>query len=117
MKEPEMIEVGGVMRPATYEKAAELAEAQKAPVLAAREKVYAAQRELLEVCVQQYPVASRVRVNIAAGRNPTHEVMAINENGWMTLKNIHTGTERGMMADSLDISPCRCWYSEMTKKK
>ena len=115
MSEPDMIEIGGVMRPCTYEKAAELAEAQEAPIAEAREKVYAAQRELLEVCIRQYPVGSRVSVNVAAGRTPTHEVMAINEHGWMTLKNTQTGTERGMMADSLNISPCRCWYSEMRK--
>lgn len=117
MSEPDMIEVGGVMRPATYDKAAELAEAQEAPIAEAREKVYAAQRELLEVCIRQYPVGSRVSVNIAARRDPTHEVIEINENGWMTLKNTQTGTERGMMADSLNISPCRCWYSQEIREK
>ena len=111
----EMIEVGGVMRPGTYEKATELADAQESPILAAREKVYAAQRALLDVCIQQYPVGSRVSVNVAARCSPTHEVVAINENGWMTLRNISTGTERSMMADSTSISPCRCWYSEFVR--
>lgn len=111
----DMTEIGGVMLPTTYEKAMELAAAQEAPILEAKEKVYAAKRELLEVCVRQYPVGSRVSVNVAAGRSPTHEVMSVNENGWMTLRNVSTGTERGMMADSWNISPSKCWWVEEKK--
>lgn len=107
-----MIEIGGVMRPTSYEEAAALAEVQEAPILAARKRVYAAQREVLDICVSQYPIGSRLSVNIAARKNPTHEVIAINEHGWMTLRNVSTGKERGMMADSLNIKPCKCWYSQ-----
>lgn len=112
----DMIEVGGAMRPSTPERAMALADKQEAPILAAREKVYAAQGKLLEVCIRQYPVGSRVKVNIAARRSPTHEVVSVNEYGWMTLRNVSTGKERGMMADSTYISPARCWYSKGGKK-
>jgi hypothetical protein len=108
----EMIEVGGVMRPSTYDQAAKLAEAQSAPIRAARDEVDAAQQNLLEVCVKQYPVGSRVNVNIAAGRTPQHEVVSINEYGWLTLRNTQTGTKREMRADSTSISPCTCWYTK-----
>ncbi len=112
----DMIEVGGVMRPATSEKAQKLAKAQEKPILAARQKIVEAENELLRVCIEQYPVGSRVRVNIAARQDPIHEVKAVNENGWMTLENIHTGTKRGMMASSHLISPCVSWYEKMEKK-
>lgn len=107
----DMIEVGGVMKPATYEKARTLAEAQEKPILEARQKIYHAQAELLRVCVQQYPVGSRVNVNVAARRSPMHEVVSVDEHGWMKLRNVATGTERGMSATSTSISPCQCWYS------
>lgn len=115
MEVQDMIEIGGVYRPSTYEKAAELAEAQEKPILEARQRVQDAEAELLRVCIEQYPVGSRVSVTVAARKSPTHEVVAINERGWMTLRNVSTGIERGMMANSTYISPCKCWYEIASK--
>lgn len=113
----DMIEVGGVMRPSTYEKAMELAEKQQKPIDQARQRVREAEEVLLHVCLKQYPVGSRVTVNVAARRSPIHEVMSVNEHGWMMLKNCETGTMRGMSASSNLISPCQCWYAKVEKKR
>lgn len=112
----DMIEVGGVMRPATYEKAVELAAAQIAPIEAAREKVRDAASDLVDVCIRQYPVGSRVGVNIAARQSPTHEVMEVNQYGVLTLKNVYTCTIRKLKADSWMISPCTSWYTREERK-
>lgn len=111
-----MIEIGGVMRPGTREEAAQIAEGTDRIIEEARQKVYEAGANLLWVCVGQYPVGTRVDMNIAARRSPTHEVIAVNEHGWLTLRNIHTGTTRGLSADSTYISASRCWYEKMEKE-
>lgn len=112
-----MVEVGGVMRPGSYEEAAEQADKVEAAIQAAKDKVNEAQQELHDVCVAQYPVGSRVDVNVASRRSPTHEVTAVNEHGWLTLRNIHTGTVRGLSATSTYIHPSRSWYEQSERIK
>jgi len=107
-----MIEIGGIMRPSTWEEADAQASVIDAAIDAAREKVRLAERTVLDVCIAQYPVGSRVKVNIAAGRSPTHEVTAVNTYGLLTLRNVSTGTVREVMANSQSIQPCRSWYSQ-----
>lgn len=111
-----MIEIGGVMRPCTSEEAAQIANESDGVIEEARQKVYDAQKTLHKVCVGRYPVGTRVEVNIAARRSPTHEVIAVNEHGWLTLRNIHTGTTRGLSAESTYITASRCWYEKMEKE-
>lgn len=112
-----MIEISGVLRPSTSKEASSAADLIQQRIDEAREAVTTAQAHLLAVCVEQYPVGSRVQVNVAARRNPEHEVVAVNEHGWLTLRNCQTGTERGMMADSWTLSPSRCWYERMERAK
>lgn len=111
-----MIEIGGVMRPSSYEEATTAADTIENAIALAREKVYTAQRELLKVCADQYPTGSQVYVNIAAGRSTTHDVIAVNEHGYLTLRNPKTGTERQLAADSYSIHPARCWYRKVERK-
>jgi hypothetical protein len=110
-----MIEMNGKQVPSSCEEANELAEAIEGPIEAARDRVSQAKEELLETCIKAYPVGTLVQVNVAARRNPVHEVISVNEYGWLTLKNSQTGTERGMLADSNLIRPSRCWYKKTEK--
>ena len=107
-----MIDINGIMEPGSYEEANQRAASIETPIEEARQAVREAQYALLRVCIEKYPVGSLVEVNVAARRNLAHKVIAINEHGWMTLRNIQTGTERGMMADSTYIHPCRHWYEK-----
>ena len=111
-----MIEIGGKMRPGSCEEATQIADEIDGAIEKARGAVYEAQRELLKVCVEKFPVGSYVSVHVAAGRSPTHEVVGVNEHGWLTLKNTRTGTTRGMMADSLYLRADRCWYEKIEKE-
>jgi hypothetical protein len=111
-----MIEIGGVMRASTSQEANKQADKIQKQLDRALEKIRQAKEAHHDLCMRLYPVGSRVEVHVGARRNPTHEVIAVNQYGWLRLRNIHTGTERGLSASSSYIRPSRCWYQSFERK-